>query len=297
MIDLSNMTTEQQNEKSMNFSGCSIKEAIEIMNHDDICAVEGIQPQFAMIERVVEITSNALQQGGRIIYMGAGTSGRLGILDAVECVPTFGVGFNTVVGLMAGGETAFIQAKEGVEDLHDIAIEDLKNINVTKDDVVIGIAASGRTPYVISGLQYAQSIGSKTCAIVCNLNSEISKLCPLTIEVETGPEVLTGSTRLKAGTVTKLVLNMISTISMNRIGKIYKNYMVDLKLTNEKLVTRGINIVSAICECSKEHAKEVLEQSNQNVKQAIVMILLSCSLQDAKVALHQAHDNIENIKR
>lgn len=295
MIDLSKMTTEMVNPNTQNLSALSIREAIEIMNYEDMNAVKSIVDQFDMIERVIQITSDALEQGGRIIYMGAGTSGRIGLMDAVECPPTFGVDFNTVVGLIAGGENAFVKAVEGAEDSMDFGKADLIQCNLKKEDVVIGIAASGRTPYVIGGLNYAQSIGAKNCAIVCNKNSEIKRLCPLTIEVEPGPEVLTGSTRLKAGTVTKLVCNMISTISMIRIGKIYKNYMVDVKMSNEKLVVRATNIVCAVTDCSREEAEDALVKAEGGVRIAIVMILLNCDKETACKALDNVHGRIQDL--
>lgn len=295
MIDLSKMTTERVNPNTTNFSAMSIREAIETMNHEDYNAVKCIEDQYEMIEKVICITSDALENGGRIIYMGAGTSGRLGLLDAVECPPTFGVNYDTVVGLIAGGDNAFVKAVEGAEDSKEFGVNDLKAISLNEKDVVIGIAASGRTPYVIGGLEYAQSIGAKICALVCNKNSAIKEICPLTIEVEPGPEVLTGSTRLKSGTATKLVLNMISTISMIRIGKIYHNYMVDVKMSNEKLVTRGTNIVCSVTGCEREAAQEALEKSEGGVRVAIVMILLNCSKEAAIAALDKVNGRIQDL--
>ena len=295
MIDLSKMTTEMVNPRTQTLSAMSIREAIEVMNQENINAVKCIEDQYDMIEKVINITSDVLEQGGRIIYMGAGTSGRIGLLDAVECPPTFGVDYDTVVGLIAGGENAFVKAVEGAEDSKDFGKTDLIDHHLTNKDVVIGIAASGRTPYVIGGLEYAQSIGAKTCAIVCNKNSEIKKVCPFTIEVEPGPEVLTCSTRLKAGTATKLVCNMISTISMIRIGKIYKNYMVDVKMSNEKLVTRGTNIVCSVTGCDSETAKAALDKSNGGVRIAIVMILLNCDKETACAALENVHGRIQDL--
>lgn len=295
MIDLSKINTEQSNPDTKDFSSMSIRQAIEVMNKEDYKAVECIESQFDMIEKLIEITGNALNNNGRIVYMGAGTSGRLGVLDAVECPPTFGVDYDTVVGLMAGGEEAFVKAQEGVEDSDEAAVNDLKAINFSEKDVLIGIAASGRTPYVISGLKEASRIGAKTGAIVCTSDSEISKVCDLTIEAVSGPEVLTGSTRLKAGTTTKLILNMISTISMKSLGKIYKNYMVDLKLNNKKLVSRAVNIIMSVTGCDSNLAIKKLEESDRNVKVAIVMILLNCSKEEALERLATAKGHIENL--
>ncbi len=295
MIDLSKINTEQINSNTVNFSDISIIDAVKMMNKEDLNAVKCIESQYDEIARLIESTSNALKKGARIIYMGAGTSGRLGVLDAVECPPTFGVDYNTVVGLIAGGENAFVKAKEGAEDDPELGKEDLININLNKDDVVIGIAASGRTPYVIGALNYANSIGADTGSIACTTDSEIGKISKYPIEVVPGPEVLTGSTRLKAGTATKLVLNMISTISMKMVGKIYKNYMVDLKLSNKKLYVRGLNILKEVTGCDDETALKVLEEAEGRVKLAIVMILLNLNSKEAMEVLDKAKGNIQNI--
>lgn len=295
MIDLSKINTEKVNPNTVNFSEVGILDAVKMMNQEDINAVKCIESQYDEIAKLIEATSNALKKGARIIYMGAGTSGRLGVLDAVECPPTFGVDYNTVVGLIAGGENAFVKAKEGAEDNPELGKEDLVNINLNKDDVVIGIAASGRTPYVIGALNYANSIGADTGSIACTTDSEIGKISKYPIEVVPGPEVLTGSTRLKAGTATKLVLNMISTISMKMVGKIYKNYMVDLKLSNKKLYVRGLNILKEVTGCDDETALKVLEEAEGRVKLAIVMILLNLNSKEAMEVLDKAKGNIQNI--
>lgn len=297
MIDFKKMTTEQENPRTSGLSSMDLRQAIEVMNEENMRAVTCIKSQYDKIERVIEIAQDALAQGGRIIYMGAGTSGRIGLLDAVECPPTFGVDDNTVVGLIAGGQQAFIKAVEGAEDKKEQGETDLQAILLTPQDLVIGLAASGRTPYVIGGLEYAQKIGAKTAAVVCNWESEIAKICPLTIEAVPGPEVLTGSTRLKAGTTTKLVCNMISTLSMIRIGKIYKNYMVDVKMTNEKLVTRGTNIVMAVTGCLKEQAQDALKKADGQVRIAITMVLLGCSKEQAQKALEKAGGCIQNVEQ
>lgn len=295
MVDLSRMSTERVNPNTTELSSMSIREAIEVINRENYNSVACIEPQYEMLERVIEITSQVLEEGGRIIYMGAGTSGRIGLLDAVECPPTFGVDYNTVMGLIAGGDNAFVKAVEGAEDSPELGAEDLKKIGLSEKDVVIGLAASGRTPYVIGGLTYAKEAGARYCAVVCNKDSEISRICPLTIEAEPGAEVLTGSTRLKAGTTTKLILNMISTISMIRIGKIYKNYMVDVKMSNEKLIARGTNIVSAVTGCSREEAEKALAESDGGVRTAIVMILLGCGKEEAESALKTVNGRIQNL--
>lgn len=295
MVDISLLDTEQENVFSSEFSELSIKQAIRLMNMEDYNAVSCIRSEFDIIEKVISDCNLSLNSGGRIIYIGAGTSGRLGLIDAVECPPTFGVDYNTVVGLIAGGDNAFIKAQEKVEDKKESAIVDLKKINFCSKDILIGIAASGRTPYVIGALEYAEKIGSKYAAIVCTHNSEISKICKNIIEIVPGAEVLTGSTRLKAGTATKLVLNMISTISMRSIGKIYKNYMVDVKQSNEKLEKRAINIVKSVTNCTEKVATDALKKSSSSVKEAIVMILLDCSVEEAQKKLKQTDGHISKL--
>lgn len=288
MVDLNGMTTEEINPNSKGFSSLSVSEAVELMNAEDINAVRAVSVAHDQIVKVIEQSKAALMQGGRIIYTGAGTSGRLGVLDAVECPPTFGVDFNTVVGLIAGGENAFVKAKEGAEDSAEQGAADLAAIDLKPVDMVIGIAASGRTPYVLGALKYAMELGCPVGAIVCNAHSPIAALCPDTIELLPGPEVLTGSTRLKSGTATKMVLNMISTISMTGLGKIYGNYMVDVKMTNEKLVSRGIGIVQSLTGADQVQAVAALKASDQEVKTAIVMILTDRDANQARSLLEKA---------
>lgn len=295
MIDLNKVKTEKENPNSINFSDMSILEAVKLMNTEDINAVKCIEDQYENISKLIEKTGETLKQGGRIIYMGAGTSGRLGVLDAVECPPTFGVDYETVVGLIAGGENAFVKAKEGAEDNPIFGEKDLKKINLTSKDIVIGIAASGRTPYVIGGLKYANEIGAITGSIACTDNSEIGEISKYPIEVIPGPEVLTGSTRLKAGTSTKLILNMISTISMKMAGKIYKNYMIDLKLSNKKLEARGINIIKEVTGVDDKISIQKLNEANGFVKLAIVMIILNVEKEEAEEILKKSGGNIQNI--
>ena len=225
--------------------------------------------------------------------MGAGTSGRLGVLDAVECPPTFGTDPSQVVALIAGGEKAFVKAVEGAEDSESLGREDLQNIQLSSKDIVIGIAASGRTPYVISGINYAKEIGCTTVGIACNKNSKVGQAADIAIEAVVGPEIVTGSTRLKAGTAQKMILNMISTISMVGIGKIYKNLMVDVQQTNLKLESRAINIVMKATGVNREQAKTALDAANGSVKIAITMILLNCDAQAAKLNLNKLMDSFE----
>ena len=234
----------------------------------------------------------AFEQGGRLFYMGAGTSGRLGVLDAAECPPTFGVDPGMVVGLIAGGEEAFIKAVEGAEDSVQLAEDDLRSHNLTSKDFVVGIAASGRTPYVLGGLAYARSVGCRTAAIACNPGSAVGKAADLAIEVEVGPEVLTGSTRLKSGTAQKLILNMISTTSMVRTGKAYQNLMVDVMQTNEKLHTRAENIVMDATGVERAEARAAIDAAGGSVKCAITMLLANCTAAEAQSRLDAANGHV-----
>lgn len=286
---LDNLSTETRNEKTLNLDTMSIREFCEIMNEEDQKVPLAIKECLGQIEETIKVVSNSLKNNGRLIYIGAGTSGRIGLLDAVECVPTFGVSKKTVVGLIAGGEMAFVKAVEGAEDDEELGINDVKAINLNKKDVLIGIAASGRTPYVISALKYANSIGVMTVGISCNKNSPVGNNAKIAIEVEVGAEVLTGSTRLKSGTCQKLIVNMISTGSMVHSGKVYKNLMVDVQMTNEKLYERGRRIVMEATGVDYETANKVLENANNKPKTAIVMILKDCTCEIAEKALVKAN--------
>ncbi|HDX9611649.1 TPA: N-acetylmuramic acid 6-phosphate etherase [Bacillus toyonensis] len=285
---LENLSTEHRNEKTTNLDEMSIKEVLQSMNEEDRTVALAVEKEIEHIEKVVQTVIKSFEEEGRLIYIGAGTSGRLGILDAVECPPTFGTDDKMVQGFIAGGLKAFTKAVEGAEDREELAEEDLKSIGLNEKDTVIGIAASGRTPYVIGGLKYAHSVGASTASISCNKNAEISKYAKLNVEVETGAEILTGSTRLKAGTAQKLVLNMISTASMIGVGKVYKNLMVDVQSTNEKLVERSKRIIVEATGVSYEVAAEYYEKANRNVKVAIVMALLQCEYGEALEKLKEA---------
>ncbi|RAT05321.1 N-acetylmuramic acid 6-phosphate etherase [Bacillus cereus] len=285
---LENLSTEHRNEKTMNLDEMSIKEVLQSMNEEDRTVALAVENEIEQIEKVVQTVIQSFEEEGRLIYIGAGTSGRLGILDAVECPPTFGTDDKMVQGFIAGGLKAFTKAVEGAEDREELAEEDLKSIGLNEKDTVIGIAASGRTPYVIGGLKYANSVGASTASISCNKNAEISKYAKLNVEVETGAEILTGSTRLKAGTAQKLVLNMISTASMIGVGKVYKNLMVDVQSTNEKLVERSKRIIVEATGVSYEVAAEHYEKAEHNVKAAIVMVLLQCEYGEALEKLKEA---------
>lgn len=291
-IDLSKMTTEARNPLSVELDNMTPLEVVTLMNNEDTKVPQAIKPHLEQIATAVQWCINSLENGGRIIYMGAGTSGRLGVVDASECPPTFGVPAEMVVGLIAGGERAFIKAVEGAEDSAQLGADNLRELELNSHDTVIGLAASGRTPYVIGGLEYANSLGCNTVAISCNENSAIGKVAKLAIEIIVGPEVLTGSTRLKAGTAQKLVLNMISTASMVGIGKCYKNLMVDVMQSNEKLHVRAQNIVMEVTGISREEAKATLELANGSVKKAIVMILANCNGEEADSKLAVAHGHV-----
>ncbi|MBM7539882.1 N-acetylmuramic acid 6-phosphate etherase [Amphibacillus cookii] len=292
MIDLNNISTEQQNPKTMNLDQMSYLEALTVMNQEDMNVAVAIKPVLPQIEQAVKRIVTAFENGGRLIYLGAGTSGRLGVLDAAECPPTFGTPKEMVVGLIAGGEQAFTEAVEGAEDNKEMGEADLKAINLSSHDVVVGLAASGRTPYVVGALAYANQMGASTVAVACSQGSEIGAIAKIAIEVAPGPEVLSGSTRLKAGTVQKMVLNMLSTISMVGIGKVYKNLMVDVQPTNKKLETRAENIIINATDVDRELAKAKLLESEGSVKLAITMILLNCDLEAAKASLAQAKGHI-----
>lgn len=294
MIDLSVLVTESRNKETMGLDQMTPLEIVTLMNREDGKAVEAVEEVLPQIAQAIAWCTDSLKQKGRIIYIGAGTSGRLGVLDAVECPPTFGVSPDVVVGLMAGGTPAFVKAVEGAEDSQTMGEEDLKEIHLSPADIVIGLAASGRTPYVIYGLRYAKKIGCRTVAVSCNRDSEIGKEADLAIEPVPGPEVLTGSTRLKAGTVQKMVLNMISTGSMVGIGKVYQNLMVDVVQTNMKLITRAENIVMTATGCTREEARDSLEEAEGSVKLAITMILLQCGAKSAKTRLNRAGGYVRN---
>ncbi|MHC5280066.1 N-acetylmuramic acid 6-phosphate etherase [Listeria kieliensis] len=282
---LENLSTEKQNLKTLNLDTLKVEEILSIMNEEDGTVAASIKPALPEIAKIVRAVISSFKRGGRLIYMGAGTSGRLGVLDAVECVPTFGVSKEQVVGLIAGGDEAFVTAVEGAEDSIQLGKSDLEGISLTELDTVIGIAASGRTPYVIGGLDYARSVGATAAAISCNKDAAISQHAEIAVEVVPGAEVLTGSTRLKAGTAQKLILNMISTASMVGIGKVYKNLMVDVKPTNEKLEERAKRIIMEATECSYDEAEKVYFAAEKHVKTAIVMILTGSTKEDAEQKL------------
>ncbi|MBP2076135.1 N-acetylmuramic acid 6-phosphate etherase [Oceanobacillus polygoni] len=278
---LEKLTTEARNQHTMHLDEMSTMDILRTMNKEDQQVLTAIKEQLPQIEKATQYAIESFKKNGRLIYVGAGTSGRLGILDAVECVPTFGTSPEMVQGIIAGGMKALYEAAEGAEDDPELGANDLKSIQLSENDTVIGIAASGRTPYVIGALQYANSKKASTVSIYCNKDAVMSQYASVAIELLTGSEVLTGSTRLKAGTSQKMVLNMISTASMVGIGKVYQNFMVDLKPTNEKLEERSKRNIMEVTGVDYETAASYFEKSKHQVKIAIVMILLQCSYEDA----------------
>ena len=290
---LSTLITEQRNPNSMHVDSLSALDIVQLMNEEDKqvpLAIEKCLPQIAQaVERIVA----AFQQGGRLVYIGAGTSGRLGVLDASECPPTFGVSPEMVKGIIAGGERALRHPIEGAEDSKAQAVVDLQTIQFSSKDVLVGIAASGRTPYVIGALEYAKSLGSVTVSIASNPNSAMANIVDIAIDTVVGPEVLTGSSRLKSGTAQKLVLNMLTTASMILMGKCYQNLMVDVQASNEKLKARAIRIVMQATDCDKALAEETLKQADQNAKLAIMMILSGLDRAQAEALLEKHHGKLQ----
>jgi N-acetylmuramic acid 6-phosphate etherase len=279
--DLGQLNTEAIDSRFSKIDTLSTINLLKLFNDSDKSVAEEVEKVLPKVAKAITEITKRMESGGRLIYVGAGTSGRLGVLDASECIPTFSLEDGLVIGIIAGGDTALRTGIEGAEDIPEGAIEDLNKMNLSKKDSLVGIAASGRTPYVIGALKYAKEIGAASIALSCNLNSELSKYADIAIEVDTGAEILAGSTRLKAGTAQKLVLNMISTVSMIKLGKTYGNLMVDLQVSNIKLRDRAIRIIQAATSCDFKRAQEALQESKDQVKVAIVMILLDSSAEKA----------------
>ena len=290
MVMLDNLATESRNELTKDLDLLSTRQILEIMNSEDKKVIEAVKDSLDEIEILVSECIRTYKDDGRIVYLGAGTSGRLGLMDAVEVVPTFNS--DRFVGIIAGGSEAYVRAAEGAEDSKELAVEDLKKIGLIEHDLVIGIAASGRTPYVIGGLDYARSLGAKTGCLCCNFNTEIAQHCDYPIELSAGPEIITGSTRLKSGTCQKLVLNMISTATMVGVGKVYGNLMVDVRATNKKLEERCRRVVMEITGCDHDRADEVLKETDNDCTLAIIMILMNLSKEEAQEKLEAADGNI-----
>ena len=288
-MNLGSLVSESRNPATMNLDEMTTLEMVATFNHEDSKVPEAIRAVLPEVAQAVDMAAASFKAGGRLIYLGAGTSGRLGVLDASECPPTFGVPHGLVVGLIAGGPGALLKAVEGAEDSEELGVTDLKNLQITPADTVVGLAASGRTPYVIGALRYARELGCATVAISCNPDSPIAHEAQVAISPVVGPEALTGSTRLKSGTAQKLVLNMISTGAMVKNGKVYQNLMVDVKATNVKLVDRACRIVVEATGAARADAEAALSQTEFEVKPAILMILANISAQEAIQRLTAHH--------
>jgi N-acetylmuramic acid 6-phosphate etherase len=287
------LQTETRNPNTMHLDRLDAYQLVELMNQEDASIHIAVQAELVSIAQAVKLVHQTIEQGGRLISFGAGTSGRLAILDASECPPTFST-TNEFIALIAGGDKALVEPIEGAEDKEDEIIEALKALKLNAKDCALGVAASGRTPYVVAGLTYATQVGAKTIALSCNKSAQISKLADVAIEVDVGPEVLTGSTRLKAGTATKMVLNMVSTASMVLAGKVYENLMVDVKASNDKLKDRALRIVMQACAVDQATAQQALLECHYRVKQAIVMIKRSCSAEQANAILLKTKGHIRS---
>ncbi|MEU1622467.1 N-acetylmuramic acid 6-phosphate etherase [Streptomyces sp. NPDC005722] len=288
-MDLSTLGTETRNERTAELDRMPVSELLTVMNAEDQTVALAVREALPEIGTAVEAITESLRRGGRLVYLGAGTSGRIGLLDAVECPPTFGTAPEQVVGLLSGGPGAFIVAVEGAEDEPARAVADLDEIGINERDTVVGLAASGRTPYVIGGLQHAAKRGAVTVSVACNSDALVSRYADIPIEVPTGPEILTGSTRLKGGTAEKMVCNMLSTASMVRLGKVYGNLMVDVRATNKKLVDRARRMVVQATGADPDTAAEALDAAGGHAKTAIVMLLTGSTAEDAARRIEQAH--------
>jgi N-acetylmuramic acid 6-phosphate etherase len=289
---LEHLTTEASNPASERLDSLSPQEIVALINSEDAKIAEAVRQQSDAIAKAIEVIAHRLQHGGRLVYIGAGTSGRLGVLDAAECPPTFNSDPAQVVGIIAGGPGALLRAVEGAEDSPELAAHDLKNIDLCSHDVLVGIATSGRTPYVLGALDYARSQGAYTIGLCCNRDAAINARAELSIAPIVGPEILSGSTRMKAGTATKMVLNMLSTGAMVRLGKIYGNLMVDLQATNSKLAERSKRIVCKITAVPPETAADLLKKCNGELKTAIVSYRLDLEPEQARLRLNNARGHL-----
>lgn len=289
MPDLRTLGTESPHPRTARLDAMDVEELLGVMNAEDRRVPDAVATQLGPIASAVALAVDSLSSGGRLVYLGAGTSGRLGVLDAAECPPTFGTDPGQVVGLLAGGPGAMFRAVEGAEDDAALGAQDLRDLGLTAQDTVVGLAASGRTPYVLGGLDHARSVGAGTVAVACNPGSEVGRHADVAIELDTGPEVLTGSTRLKAGTAQKLVLNMISTAAMVGTGKVYGNLMVDVRPSNAKLRQRAVRIVRDATGCDDATARAALADADDHAKTAIVALLCGTDAATARDRLTAAH--------
>ncbi len=295
MVELRTIATEQRNPNTMNIDTLSTLEMVKLINREDHKVAEAVSQVTEQIARAVDLIADRLSRGGRLIYCGAGTSGRLGILDAVECPPTYSTDPELVQCLMAGGYGAIFKAVEGAEDSKELGIQDMKNISFTAADVLVGIAASGRTPYVLGCMEYAKELGASTVAVTCCPGSVLDTFADIGIAPAPGPEVVTGSTRMKSGTAQKMVLNMLSTGTMIKLGKVYGNLMVDVKPSNEKLIRRCVTIVCTATDCDEATATAALEACDYRPKTAIVMVLCQVSAEEARAMLETAGGRVAKV--
>ena len=295
MVDLKKIATEQRNPNTMNIDTLSTLEMVRLINREDHKVAEAVSLVADKIAQAVDLIADRLRKGGRLIYCGAGTSGRLGILDAVECPPTYSTDPEMVQCLMAGGHGAIFKAVEGAEDNRELGVRDMQNISFSAGDVLVGIAASGRTPYVLGCMEYARSLGASTVAVTCCPGSMLDTFADIGIAPAPGPEVVTGSTRMKSGTAQKMVLNTLSTGAMIKLGKVYGNLMVDVKPSNEKLIRRCITIVCAATECDEATAAAALEACRYRPKTAIIMILCHVTAEQACAMLENAGGRIAGV--
>jgi N-acetylmuramic acid 6-phosphate etherase len=289
------MLTEQPNPKSKEIDRLETADILRVMNEEDKTVANVVEKALPAITQAVDAIVERLHKNGRLIYIGAGTSGRLGLLDAVECVPTFSTSPELVQGILAGGEAAFIRSVENIEDISEAGEADLRAVNLTAQDVVVGIAASGRTPYVLGALAYARSIGAYTVGISCNIPAPVLENVDTAIPIPIGSEVIAGSTRLKSGTAQKMVLNMLSTATMIKLGKVYGNLMVDVKITNEKLGKRARNILMHLTAIDENQAEALLQAADGNVKTAVVMQKRSVTVEEARRLLNEAQGHLNKV--
>ena len=294
-VDRKDLSTEQQNQNSVDIDNKSISEILHIINQEDKTIADKVAIAIDDISRTVELTTDAIRSGNKVYYLGAGTSGRLGVLDASEMPPTYSVPSDWFNGIIAGGDKALRNSIEGAEDKPEMAIKDLKGNSLQSGDVLIGISTSGAARYVQSAINYAKSIGAKTVYLICNQTPHLAANTDVEIKIDTGPEVITGSTRMKGGTATKMVLNMISTATMVQLGKVYGNLMVDLMTVNDKLIDRGLRIIQDLTGASHDIAKLRLSESDNSVKVAVVMIKKSCSKEDALNMLKQENGFLRRV--
>ena len=295
MVELKKIATEQRNPNTMNIDALSTLDMIKLINSEDHRVAEAVSLVTDKIAEAVDVIADRLSRGGRLIYCGAGTSGRLGILDAVECPPTYSTEPEMVQGLIAGGYPAIFKAVEGAEDSKELGVQDMKGISFASGDVLVGVAASGRTPYVLGCMEYAKELGAATVSVTCCPGSVLDTFADIGIAPAPGPEVVTGSTRMKSGTAQKMVLNMLSTGAMIKLGKVYGNLMVDVKPSNEKLIRRCVTIVCAATECDEAAATAALEACEYRPKTAIVMILCGVGAEEARAMLDQADGRIARV--